>query len=73
MFYKGDVCIGSARINRPGPSLYTMNEKNCRSELQKLREEISCYIKDCREKKLPRDKDISFRDKIFDIYSKTLK
>ena len=33
-FYLGDECIGSARITRPGPSLYTLNVKNCRSEIQ---------------------------------------
>ena len=32
--YLGDECLGSARITRPGPSLYTLNVKNCRSEIQ---------------------------------------
>jgi len=35
-FYQGDECMGSARISRPGPSLYILNTKNCRSE--KLKE-----------------------------------
>jgi len=34
-FYLGDQCLGSARITRPGPSLYTLNIKNCRTERQK--------------------------------------
>jgi len=25
VFYQGDVCLGSARITRPGPSLYSLN------------------------------------------------
>ena len=32
--YLGDECLGSARITRPGPSLYTLNVKNCRTEIQ---------------------------------------
>merc|ERR1711962_12500 len=31
VFYKGDICLGSARIQRPGPSLYTLNTNSCRS------------------------------------------
>ncbi|KAL3852801.1 hypothetical protein ACJMK2_016416 [Sinanodonta woodiana] len=27
VFYKGDVCLGSAKILRPGPSLYMMNHR----------------------------------------------
>ncbi|KAK3605821.1 hypothetical protein CHS0354_002453 [Potamilus streckersoni] len=27
VFYKGDECLGSAKILRPGPSLYMMNQK----------------------------------------------
>lgn len=34
-FYKGDQCLGSARIVRPGPSLYTLNIKNCRTNILK--------------------------------------
>jgi len=34
-FYKGDQCLGSARIVRPGPSLYTLNVKNCRTNILK--------------------------------------
>ena len=32
--YLGDECLGSARITRSGPSLYTLNVKNCRTEIQ---------------------------------------
>ena len=38
-FYLGDQCLGSARIERPGPSLYTLNTNNCRGEIsQRVRE-----------------------------------
>eukprot|EP00092_Neocalanus_flemingeri_P021489 GFUD01023303.1.p1 GENE.GFUD01023303.1~~GFUD01023303.1.p1 ORF type:complete len:426 (-),score=120.25 GFUD01023303.1:125-1402(-) len=32
-FYQGDECMGSARIVRPGPSLYMLNVRNCRTEI----------------------------------------
>jgi len=32
VFYKGDICLGSARIERSGPSLYTLNIGNCRDK-----------------------------------------
>ena len=32
-FYQGDVCLGSARIRRPGPSLYTLNSGGCRTAI----------------------------------------
>jgi len=32
-FYQGDQCLGSARIVRPGPSLYTLNTRNCRTDI----------------------------------------
>lgn len=32
VFYQGDVCLGSSRIERPGPSLYTLNIGNCRNK-----------------------------------------
>jgi len=34
VFYKGDVCLGSARIQRAGPSLYTLNTGDCRTILR---------------------------------------
>eukprot|EP00088_Acartia_fossae_P020950 TRINITY_DN22440_c0_g1_i1.p1 TRINITY_DN22440_c0_g1~~TRINITY_DN22440_c0_g1_i1.p1 ORF type:complete len:420 (-),score=21.37 TRINITY_DN22440_c0_g1_i1:68-1327(-) len=34
VFYKGDVCLGSARIDRSGPSLYTLNTNNCRTTIR---------------------------------------
>jgi len=34
-FYLGDQCLGSARIVRPGPSLYMLNVRNCRTEILK--------------------------------------
>lgn len=34
-FYSGEECLGSARILRPGPSLYTLNINNCRTEIQR--------------------------------------
>jgi len=34
VFYKGEECLGSARINKVGPSLYTMNKDNCREKLK---------------------------------------
>merc|ERR1712013_317200 len=33
VFYQGDVCLGSAEIERPGPSLYTLNSKGCRTKI----------------------------------------
>jgi len=33
-FYDGEVCLGSAKIERVGPSLYTMNHNNCRTKIQ---------------------------------------
>lgn len=33
-FYVGDQCLGGARIVRPGPSLYTLNTKGCRTKIQ---------------------------------------
>lgn len=38
VFYLGDECLGSARILRPGPSLYTLNVQDCRSKILKERE-----------------------------------
>ena len=32
-FYQGEVCLGSAKIERVGPSLYTMNHNNCRTKI----------------------------------------
>ena len=32
-FYVGEVCLGSAKIERVGPSLYTMNYNNCRTKI----------------------------------------
>jgi len=47
-FYLGDQCLGSARIVRPGPSLYVLNSKNCRTNIMKeverrklLKEEVT--------------------------------
>jgi len=47
-FYLGDQCLGSARIVRPGPSLYVLNIKNCRTNIMKeverrklLKEEVT--------------------------------
>ena len=37
VFYQGEQCLGSARIRRTGPSLYTMNKDNCRERLNKER------------------------------------
>ena len=37
VFYQGEQCLGSARITRTGPSLYTMNKDNCRERLNKDR------------------------------------
>ncbi len=34
VFYRGDECLGSARMVKIGPSLYTMNKDNCRDALQ---------------------------------------
>lgn len=34
-FYQGDECLGCARIVRPGPSLYMLNVKNCRTDIIK--------------------------------------
>ena len=36
-FYQGEKCLGSARITRTGPSLFTMNKDNCRERLNKER------------------------------------
>ena len=32
MKIQGDVCLGCARIERPGPSLYTLNIGKCRDK-----------------------------------------
>ena len=41
-FYQGEVCLGSAKIERVGPSLYTMNHNNCRTKiLQSLNDKKS--------------------------------
>ncbi|XP_042227628.1 mitochondrial tRNA-specific 2-thiouridylase 1-like isoform X2 [Homarus americanus] len=37
VFYIGDECIGSARIIRPGPSLYALNVGECRTRILKER------------------------------------
>ncbi|XP_076057036.1 mitochondrial tRNA-specific 2-thiouridylase 1 isoform X2 [Oratosquilla oratoria] len=39
VLYQGDECLGSAKIIRPGPSLYTMDTGGCRTRLQQEREE----------------------------------
>lgn len=39
-FYQGEVCLGSAKIERVGPSLYVMNSKKCRTKiLEKVKQE----------------------------------
>lgn len=40
VFYYGDECLGSAKIRRVGPSLYTMNTDNCRDIIQKDLEDV---------------------------------
>ena len=37
VLYSGDECLGSARILRPGPSLYTLNVNDCRTQILKER------------------------------------
>merc|ERR1712029_1171901 len=32
-FYQGEVCLGGAKIEQVGPSLYTMNHNNCRTNI----------------------------------------
>ena len=34
VFYKGEECLGSARMQKIGPSLYSMNKDNCREKLK---------------------------------------
>ncbi|XP_069162358.1 mitochondrial tRNA-specific 2-thiouridylase 1 isoform X2 [Procambarus clarkii] len=43
VFYLGDECIGSARILRPGPSLYALNINDCRTFILKERERQSSH------------------------------
>lgn len=33
VLYLGEECLGSARITRPGPSLYTLNADGCRTKI----------------------------------------
>ena len=40
VFYKGEECLGSARILKIGPSLYTMNKDNCREKLKEKRNKV---------------------------------
>ena len=35
--FSGEECLGSARIERVGPTHYTMNVNNCREEIKKQR------------------------------------
>ena len=42
LYFSGEECLGSARIERVGPSHYTMNINNCRDEIKKKREEEQC-------------------------------
>lgn len=39
VLYHGDECLGSARIMRPGPSLYTLNVNECRTRILQERAE----------------------------------
>ncbi|XP_071524815.1 mitochondrial tRNA-specific 2-thiouridylase 1 isoform X1 [Panulirus ornatus] len=47
VFYLGDECIGSSRILRPGPSLYTLNVDECRTRIlkEKLKSPSESHMK----------------------------
>jgi hypothetical protein len=42
--YQGDVCLGSGRILRAGPSLYTLNAANCRTLIQARRRQEAAAV-----------------------------
>ncbi|XP_064102504.1 mitochondrial tRNA-specific 2-thiouridylase 1-like isoform X3 [Macrobrachium nipponense] len=44
VLYSGDECLGSSRIIRPGPSLYTLNINDCRTRILKEREEKKSLV-----------------------------
>ena len=43
---QGDVCLGCARIERPGPSLYTLNIANCRDTFRNKAKHYQQAIKE---------------------------
>ena len=45
-FFSGEECLGSARIERVGPSHYSMDVNNCRTILDKKRKESSSFKSD---------------------------
>jgi len=40
VFYRGEECLGSARMVKIGPSLYTMNKDNCREKIKQRRNKV---------------------------------
>ncbi|XP_068217217.1 mitochondrial tRNA-specific 2-thiouridylase 1 [Palaemon carinicauda] len=44
VLYNGDECLGSARIKRAGPSLYTLNTNDCRTHILKEREQTKSLV-----------------------------
>ena len=57
LYFSGEECLGSARIERLGPTHYAMNVNNCKSDLEMKRKEAISLHSDKKKKKRRRVKD----------------